>query len=58
MGQHMVPRYLEVMATLPQTPSEKVKKKELRARGVTAATWDRQKAGVKLESESRTARRA
>jgi crotonobetaine/carnitine-CoA ligase len=58
MGPHMVPRYLEVMDSLPQTPSEKVKKKELRTRGVTATTWDRQAAGVRLESESRTARRA
>jgi crotonobetaine/carnitine-CoA ligase len=58
MGAHMVPRYIEVMAALPQTPSEKVKKKELRERGVTPETWDRQKAGVTLESETRQARRA
>lgn len=58
MGQHMVPRYLEVMDSLPQTPSEKVKKKELRTRGVTATTWDRQKEGVRLESETKKARQA
>lgn len=58
MGAHMVPRYLEVMDALPQTPSEKVKKKELRARGVTANTWDRQAHGVRLQSETKTARRA
>ncbi|MBX3529005.1 MAG: AMP-binding protein [Rhizobiaceae bacterium] len=44
MAPYMVPRYVEVMASLPQTPSEKVKKKELREAGVTAATWDRQRA--------------
>jgi crotonobetaine/carnitine-CoA ligase len=37
----MVPRYLEFMSALPQTATEKVKKKELRERGITATTWDR-----------------
>lgn len=58
MGAHMVPRYLEVLDSLPQTPSEKVKKKELRTRGVTATTWDRQARGVRLQSETRSTRRA
>jgi crotonobetaine/carnitine-CoA ligase len=58
MGQHMVPRYIEIMDSLPQTPSEKVKKKDLRERGVTPQTWDRQKAGVLLEAERKSARRA
>ncbi len=47
----MVPRYLEIMDKLPQTATEKVKKKELRERGITATTWDRMSAGVKLRSE-------
>lgn len=42
MPGFMVPRYLEVMPSFPQTPSEKVQKKKLREIGVTAATWDRQ----------------
>jgi len=42
----MVPRYVEVMGTLPKTPTEKVRKQELRDAGVTATTWDREKAGV------------
>lgn len=46
MAGYMVPRYIEVMESLPQTPSEKVKKKELREAGVTPATWDRQRAGA------------
>lgn len=58
MAPHMVPRYIEVMEALPQTPSEKVKKKELRERGVTATTWDRQRSGVFLQTEARAARRA
>jgi crotonobetaine/carnitine-CoA ligase len=55
MAYFMVPRYLEIMDALPQTPSEKVKKKELRERGVTAATWDRQRSGVLLQHERKSA---
>ncbi len=58
MAPFMVPRYIEIMTALPQTPSEKVKKKELRELGVTAATWDRERAGVLLASEHKTTRRA
>jgi len=55
MPYFMVPRYLEAIAVLPQTPSEKVQKAKLRERGVTAATWDRLQAGCKLERESAAA---
>jgi crotonobetaine/carnitine-CoA ligase len=41
-----VPRYLEAMDELPQTPNGKVRKFVLRERGVTATTWDREAAGV------------
>jgi carnitine-CoA ligase len=51
MPSFMVPRYLEFMQKLPQTPNEKIQKKELRERGVTSATWDRVAAGCKLVSE-------
>jgi crotonobetaine/carnitine-CoA ligase len=47
----MVPRYVEILAELPRTATEKVRKKELRERGITAATWDRVQAGVTLPSE-------
>jgi len=36
-----VPRYVEFVAELPQTPNGRVRKFELRRRGVTEATWDR-----------------
>ena len=36
----MVPRYIELVGELPMTPTQKVKKAELRAAGVTATTWD------------------
>ncbi len=43
MPAFMVPRFIEFFAALPQTASEKVRKKELRDRGVTERTWDRLK---------------
>jgi len=41
MARHMVPRYLEFLAELPLTPTEKVEKYRLREAGVTHGTWDR-----------------
>ncbi len=46
-----VPRFVEVLAELPKTPSNKVQKYVLRERGVTAATWDRVRAGYRLRRE-------
>jgi crotonobetaine/carnitine-CoA ligase len=51
MPGFMVPRYLEVIEVLPQTPSQKVQKKELREMGNSERTWDRVKAGCKLADE-------
>lgn len=51
MPGFMVPRYVEVYARLPQTPSEKIKKNELRDAGITDTTWDRVAAGVLLAGE-------
>jgi len=52
MATFMVPRYIEVMEALPQTPSEKIRKKELRERGVTDRTWDRENSSA-LSGNSR-----
>lgn len=41
----MVPRYIEVLETLPKTPTEKVRKDVLRQDGVNARTWDREAVG-------------
>ena len=35
------PRYIQLVDALPKTPTAKLRKQELRSRGVTAATWDR-----------------
>ena len=36
------PRYVEVVDELPKTPTQKVRKQELRSRAVTSSTWDRE----------------
>jgi crotonobetaine/carnitine-CoA ligase len=46
MPRFMVPRYVEFVDELPKTPTQRVKKRELRERGVTKATWDRAAAGI------------
>jgi len=39
------------MGDLPKTPTQKVEKHVLRAEGITANTWDREKAGIRLKRE-------
>jgi crotonobetaine/carnitine-CoA ligase len=48
MPYFAVPRYLEYVDALPVTENGKVTKYKLRERGITAATWDREKAGYKV----------
>ena len=43
LARHMVPRYVDIVTGLPLTPTEKVRKDELRAAGVTPSTWDRER---------------
>jgi crotonobetaine/carnitine-CoA ligase len=43
MGRHMLPRYVEIVAALPKTPTEKVEKYRLVERGVGPRTWDRER---------------
>jgi crotonobetaine/carnitine-CoA ligase len=50
MPRFMVPRYVEVVDELPRNEtSMRVRKVELRERGVTDATWDREVVGVTLD---------
>jgi carnitine-CoA ligase len=44
MPSFMVPRFVEIIDILPQTPSQKVQKKALRDRGHGPGLWDRTKA--------------
>ena len=45
-----VPRYVDVLDALPLTPSGKVEKYRLRERGVTASTWDRERATTRSQT--------
>jgi carnitine-CoA ligase len=51
VAHHMIPRYVRVISELPRTPTAKVEKHVLRAEGVTADTWDRERAGVSIRRE-------
>jgi carnitine-CoA ligase len=49
MPYFAVPRFVELVTSLPRTENGKVQKYKLRERGRSAATWDREAAGVKLK---------
>lgn len=51
LPHYMVPRYLEFVDELPRTPTGKVRKVELREKGVGAATWDRDRAGIRVRAQ-------
>jgi crotonobetaine/carnitine-CoA ligase len=44
-----VPRYLEIVDSLPLTENGKVQKFLLRQRGLSSTTWDREAAGITVE---------
>jgi crotonobetaine/carnitine-CoA ligase len=48
MPYFMVPRYIRVVAGLPKTPTERVRKGPLREEGVTPDTFDREAAGISI----------
>ena len=47
----MVPRYLEFVAQMPRTPSNKVEKYKLMTDGLSAGAWDREAAGYRLKHD-------
>ncbi len=49
MAHYAVPRYVEFLEALPKTPTERNQYAALRARGLTPGTWDRERAGYRLE---------
>ncbi len=48
MPHFMVPRYIRFVSELPKTPTERVQKVKLRDEGITADTFDREAAGIKI----------
>ena len=51
MAHFMVPRYVRIVAELPKTPTAKVQKAMLREQAVTADTWDREAAGIRVKGD-------
>jgi carnitine-CoA ligase len=47
----MIPRYVRTLPDLPKTPSSKVLKAQLRSEGITADTWDRERAGIVIRRD-------
>ena len=46
MPRYAVPRYVRIMAELPKTPTQRVRKIELREQGITPDTIDREALGI------------
>jgi len=51
MPHFMVPRYIRIVSELPKTPTQKVQKHLLRSEAITADTWDRERAGIRIRRE-------
>jgi crotonobetaine/carnitine-CoA ligase len=51
LAYFMVPRYVRVVDAIPKTETNKPRKIVFRQQGVTADTWDREKAGIQLRRD-------
>jgi crotonobetaine/carnitine-CoA ligase len=51
LAYFMIPRYVRTLPDLPKTPSSKVLKAQLRSEGITADTWDRERAGIVIRRD-------
>ncbi|TMD96127.1 MAG: hypothetical protein E6I76_08730 [Chloroflexi bacterium] len=49
MAYYAIPRYVEIVDSLPKTETQRIQYGILRQRGITPATWDRQTAGHTVE---------
>ncbi|MFO1427020.1 MAG: hypothetical protein U1F11_08600 [Steroidobacteraceae bacterium] len=52
LAYFMVPRYVRIVAELPRTETNKVREVVFREQGVTADTWDRERAGLPAPPEA------
>ena len=51
LAHFMIPRYVRTVEALPKTPTQKVQKHLLRSEGITADTWDREAAGIRIRRQ-------
>jgi carnitine-CoA ligase len=49
MAYYAVPRYVEFVDELPKTGTQRIQYGELKQRGITPQTWDREEAGYKVQ---------
>lgn len=47
-----VPRYVDIRADFPKTPTFRIEKYKLRQEGLTPSTWDAQKAGYQVDRKA------
>ena len=52
LAHFMIPRYVRTVDALPKTPTQKVQKHLLRSEGITADTWDREAAGIRIRRQA------
>ena len=52
LAHFMIPRYVRTVEALPKTPTQKVQKHLLRSEGITADTWDREAAGIRIRRQA------
>lgn len=51
LAHFMVPRYVRIIDALPKTPTNKIKKHELREIGLPQGTWDREAHGISVRRQ-------
>jgi crotonobetaine/carnitine-CoA ligase len=51
LAHFMVPRYIRIVSSLPKTPTNKIKKHELRDIGLPQGTWDREAHGIRVKRQ-------
>ncbi|MCK9917342.1 AMP-binding protein [Microbacteriaceae bacterium K1510] len=51
LAHFMVPRYVRIVDALPKTPTNKIKKHELRETGLPQGTWDREAHGIYVKRQ-------
>ncbi len=52
LAHFTIPRYVRTVQALPKTPTQKVQKHLLRSEGITADTWDREAAGIRIRRQA------
>jgi crotonobetaine/carnitine-CoA ligase len=51
LAHFMIPRYVRIVEALPKTPTNKIKKSELRSEVLPPDTWDREAHGIQIRRQ-------